>query len=891
MTRRREAPAQAERSATSKRRRAKPRSSSWPVLRSYAGERLARIALPVGGIGTGTVSLGGRGDLRDFEIMNRPAKGFTPQHTFFALWTETPDGAPVARALERVLAPPYDGGPWGSTAANHGLPRFREAVFEAAYPLAQVRLSDPDVPLRATLQAFNPFVPADAEASGIPAAVFRFVLTNPTSKPLKASVCASLQNIIGNDGMTDRAAGNRNAWRAGDGVRGLFLTSDGVDPAAEQFGTMALVTTAAGVSVTERWPRLAWGDDLLRFWDDFSHDGRLEAAHEPDVPEPVATLAPGPEVPVGSIAAETTVPAGGEAALTFLLAWHFPNRRAWDPEPPDDAPRPGAAGVGDAVVGNYYATRYADAWEVAERTARELAGLEAATVSFVRDVVETDVPEIVKEAALFNLTPLRSQTTFRTADGRFYGFEGCYEHAGSCFGSASHVWNYEHALPFLFGELARSMREVEFAHAAKDDGHMTLRVPLPIECAAGIDTASEVAAADGQMGTLVKLYREWQLSGDDAFLKALWPRARRALEFCWIPGGWDADRDGVMEGCQHTIDVEYFGPNPLTAFWYLGALRAGEEMARHLGEDDFADTCHELFARGSAWIDEYLFNGEYYEQIVVPPEDPAAIAAGLRWQHSSVDPADPQHQLAAGCVVDQLVGQLAAHVCGLGHLARPEHLRQTLVSILRHNFREQLHDHFNHMRSFALSDDRGLVMCSYPRGPRPAKPFPYFNELMTGFEYAAAIGMLYEGQTEAGLRCIQAVRERHDGHRRNPFDEPECGHHYARTMIAWAGLLACTGFSYSAVDGALAFRAADAEARYFWSTGSAWGTIEQRPVAKGKTRARLRVRHGDLKLRSLTLTGLGSAVLPEARLLGAGETFEATVPRTAGGDRRADSEV
>ena len=88
------------------------------------------------------------------------------------------------------------------------------------------------------------------------------------------------------------------------------------------------------------------------------------------------------------------------------------------------------------------------------------------------------------------------------------------------------------------------------------------------------------------------MYRDWQLSGDDELLKAHWPRVKRALEFAWIPGGWDADQDGVMEGAQHnTMDVEYFGPSPQMQFWYLGALRATEEMARSLGEDAFADQC------------------------------------------------------------------------------------------------------------------------------------------------------------------------------------------------------------------------------------------------------------------------------------------------------------
>jgi non-lysosomal glucosylceramidase len=212
----------------------------------------------------------------------------------------------------------------------------------------------------------------------------------------------------------------------------------------------------------------------------------------------------------------------------------------------------------------------------------DLDSLEKRTVDFVRDFCDSDLPDPVKESALFNVSTLRSQTCFQTPDGHLFGFEGCATQRGCCHGSCTHVWNYEVATPFLFGALARSMREIEFAHATDDQGLMSFRVGLPLGRARHFGKA----AADGQMGCLLKIYREWQLSGDDQFLRSLWPQVRKALEFCWIPGGWDADRDGVMEGCQHnTMDVEYYGPNPQMEFWYLGALRAAEEMARHMGAE------------------------------------------------------------------------------------------------------------------------------------------------------------------------------------------------------------------------------------------------------------------------------------------------------------------
>jgi uncharacterized protein (DUF608 family) len=359
------------------------------------------------------------------------------------------------------------------------------------------------------------------------------------------------------------------------------------------------------------------------------------------------------------------------------------------------------------------------------------------------------------------------------------------------------------------------------------------------------------------MGCFLKLYRDWQLCGDDKWLERLWPSVRRAMEFTWLEGGWDADQDGVMEGCQHnTMDVEYFGPNPQMGFWYLGALRAVEEMARHVGDAAFADRCRTLFENGSSWIDAKLFNGEYYEHRIMP-EKTANVRRGLRHGGNPPPPeGEPDFQLGAGCLVDQLVGQFMAHVCGLGYLANPDHIRATLRSIYRCNRQENLYAHFNNMRTFALSDEAAMLMAVYPRGRRPVRPFPYYNEVMTGFEYTAAVGMLFEGLTAEGLQCISDIRARYDGRRRSPFDEAECGHHYARAMASWAAIQALTGFGYSAVSATVTFAAL--EGKHFWASGHAWGTCEIRRDDDGRFNGELQVLGGTLQVRCLELRGIGT---------------------------------
>ena len=829
-------------------------SKEWPVLTSYDSDHLRRIALPLGGIGTGTVSLGGRGDLHDWEIVNRPAKGFTPGCCFFALYAKAAGEDAVTRALEaRIDEADYEGQN-GCALPNHGLPRFRNASFHAAYPFGQLMLSDPDVPVDVRLEAFNPLVPPDADKSGVPVAVMRFVLQNKTGKAVTASVCGSIANFIGTDGSGGESKQNFNKFKKAGKVQGLLMQSKGVDKCAEQYGTMALATlAAAGTTHRTAWEAGGWSTSILDFWDDFSADGKLTNRGLGNE-----------QAPVGSLSAAVKIPPRGSKTVTFLVTWHFPNRQTWTPKQNKD----GSACCDGNTIGNYYTTQYKDAWDAAVKTAASLKKLEAETVEFVRAFCETDLPHAVKEAALFNVSTLRTQTCFRTPDGRFFGFEGCSDKCGCCLGSCTHVWNYEHATAFLFGPLARTMREVEFAHATRENGFMSFRVSLPIARA----KESGLAAADGQMGCLMKLYRDWQLSGDDKMLEKLWPFAKRAISYCWLPGGWDGDVDGVMEGCQHnTMDVEYYGPNGQMCIWYLGALRASEEMARYMGDDDFADKCIELFERGRAWVDKNLFNGEYYEQHIRPMKEDE-IAEGCR---SSSNARKPEFQLGKACLVDQLVGQFTAHVCGLGYLVDRGNVRTTLRSIMKRNF-QQFHGHFNNMRSYVLNDEWALRMASYPRGERPRRPFPYFNEVMTGFEYAAAVGMLYEGQTANGLKSIAATRARYDGKKRSPFDEAECGHHYARAMASWAAVLALTGFEYSGVEQAMTFAANDG--LFFWSNGHAWGNCRIK-TSKSGAKIELTVKSGSLELRRLTLTGAGAAKFTPAKTVRAGKTLRVTVKK------------
>jgi non-lysosomal glucosylceramidase len=821
-------------------------ATDWPVLKKYDQEHIYKIAMPVGGIGTGTVSLGGRGNLQDWEIMSRPAKGYNPgsgrnNSPFFTLFTEI-DGKKDLRLMEGPV-PFYEfEGSSGAIATNHGLPRFKNVSFEAAYPFGQVNLSTPQVPVSVRIKSFNPLIPGETDNSSIPMALLDFELTNTTEKEISFSVCGTMQNFIGEDGSGGKASRNKNIYREEQGIKGIYFTSDGVDKNSDQWGDMSLVSTSDGiVSYRTVWLPEKWGSSILDFWDDLSTDGKLENRRDEVSEKPMASLV------ISDI-----LPPKGTKTIRFLITWYFPNRTAWSSVP----------------LKNYYSTKYSGSWDVAVKTIPVLGLLESKTIGFVNAFCKSDLPAEVKEAALFNLSTLRTQTCFRLSDGNFYAWEGCNDKSGCCFGTCTHVWNYETATALLFGDLARSMRKVEFGMATTDSGLMSFRVKLPLDNISGFAKV----AADGQMGCVIKLYREWQLSGDDAFLKELYPKAKSALSYAWKKGGWDGDQDGVMEGVQHnTMDVEYYGPNPQMTIWYLGALRAMEEMSKYLKDKEMASKCRKLFLSGSKWTDENIFNGEYYiHKISVP--DKATIPAEQLVGMGSTDYGNPDYQLGEGCLVDQLAGQYLAHVCGLGYLVKKENVGKTLQSIMKYNYVTDLSDHFNCFRSYALDNEAALLMASYPK-TRPVNPFPYFTEVMTGFEYTAAIGMLYEGQVQDGLKCITNIRDRYDGRKRNPFDEAECGHHYGRAMASWSAVPALTGFHYSGVTREIRF--GDIAGKYFWSDGYAYGTVEI-TSADGARLIELNVINGLIDISRVTIDGFGTACFKNSKSLQAGgrESFK-----------------
>ncbi|MHB0877654.1 MAG: GH116 family glycosyl-hydrolase [Anaerolineae bacterium] len=817
---------------------------------AYEGTRLDQVAFPLGGIGTGCVSLNGRGGLVDWEIFNRPNKGSVLPYSFFTIWARAEGGSPVTRVLQSPPSPPFTGQGRNGYAGlgfgvgredGAGLPHLRSATFKGEFPLAEIEFADAALPLQVRMEAYSPFIPMNADDSGLPIAVLRYQLTNTGSVPVDASIAGSMFNAVGYQGsgpfIGPHLGQNSNTVIDESALRGLHLTSAKYAAGDPRFGSLALTTTWPNTFCQEASLRAGWFDAMHDFWDHFSATGTL----------PQRSYSPSEDgsSDVGTLGLRARLQPGETVTLPFFVTWHFPNfvkywgvhRMSQDCCCGEEA-RP--------VWRNYYASQWQDALDVARYYAANEERLYRETKLFHDTLFASRLPPYVLDAVSSQASILHSPTVLRLTDGTLYGFEGCHSDAGCCEGSCTHVWNYAQTAAFLFPALERSLRDADYKYNMRADGHMGFRLQLPLGSTVWQFTH---AAADGQLGGIMKVYRDWRLCGDDDWLRSLWPKVKLALEYAWQQ--WDPDRDGVIEGIQHnTYDIEFSGPNTMMGSFYLGALRAAEEMARHLGEDDAAGTYHRIYESGRGRMERELFNGEWYMQ---KPD----------WERT------PKYQYGEGCLSDQMIGQWFARIVGLGDLFDPEHVRTTMAAIFRHNWRSDFWEHGNPQRIYALNDEAGLLLCTWPRGGRPDLPFVYSDEVWCGIEYQVASHLIYEGLVDEGLAIVKGVRDRHDGQRRNPWNEFECGSHYARSLASWAVLTALSGFSFDMPIKAIGFdpRLAAGDWRAFWSVDGAWGLFEQQ-VRDGAATATLSVAYGALPLERLVLAGIPATAAVHATIAG-----------------------
>ena len=793
--------------ATGDPRQSPPLATSKPARAyngPYTGEHLSRVAFPLGGMGAGMVCLEGTGALSHFSLRHRP-EVFNEPLVFAALSVK--GASPVARVLEgpvpswKLYGRPEAANGLGGT--SYGLPRFRSATFLARFPFGSVALEDARVPLRARITAWSPFEPGDADGASLPVAALEYALVNPTSAPIEAVFSFNARNFLS-------SARGKHSVRATRG--GFVLWGAGSPEEPWDESSFCAQVSDPDARVNAAWFRGDWFDPLTLAW----RDVETGACYDREAPRT------GNPAPGASLFVPIALAPGAEKVVTLRLSWYVGAshlRAGEDPLP--------ASGAAQPSYRAWYCERFKGIDEVAGFWAAEYDALRSRSARFSECFHDTTLAPEVIEAVAANLAILKSPTVLRQADGRLWAWEGCGDNKGCCHGSCTHVWNYAQALPHLFPALERGLRETEFNVSQDARGHQTFRAALPIRPTAH----SFHAAADGQLGGILKVYREWRISGDEGWLRRLWPRVRASLDYA--VEAWDPRHRGVVEEPHHnTYDIEFWGADGMCTSFYLAALKAALLMGEALGAP--VPLYAELLDKGRTLLERELWNGEYFVQRIEwrklraknPLETKSYVGTYSPEATALFEREGPKYQYGDGCLADGVLGAWLAAVSGVPDLLDRGKLASHLAAVHRHNLKRDLSEHANPQRpTYACGSEGGLLLCTWPRGGAPTLPFVYSNEVWTGIEYQVASHLMLLGMVEQGLELVRTCRDRYDGRVRDPFDEYECGHWYARAMSSYALLQGLSGARYDAVDKTLHLEPRIAgDFRSFLATATGYGT-------------------------------------------------------------------
>ena len=813
---------------------------------ALTGENLRCAAMPLGGIGTGTIALGGDGLLKQWQITNTVKhRAFVP-NSFFAVRTRilsTSNANPISRAL--ICTKPHDDIDFtpAKSVSDHiitknmkefvdKLPQVENIIFSGEYPISFLKFEDKSLPIETSLIAFTPFIPLDSKNSGIPVVVFQFHVKNISNEPIEVTLLGNMFNFLGWDGLkTIRGethphfGGNYNIHKRVSNWNALHLKSKTLLKSDKRYGDLTFAIDQHDAMVSPQW------ENLDKFWSMFSDTGVLSEVDHNDISEYEKTW-------TGSLAIKKVLNPGEKKVINYCLTWNFPNRKIdWHLNKSlinDDKT--------EYWVGNRYNEWFQNSFETLKYVQNNWEMLLNYTTKFHEDFFSSSIPHEILTSISATLSTIRTPTCFWIRDGTFQGFEGCHgastrkSSGGCCPLNCTHVWNYEFSLAHLFPSLERTMRETEFKmqHKLGYLPHRTV-IPLYLPQFGEIPDVGDVPPAiDGMFGMILKIYRDFLITNDRDFLKRSWEYIEKLMNFIFKE--YENESDGLITKAQpNTYDCSIYGLNTFISSLNLIALLACEQIALELDIKNWAKICREKYNFMREVIDKECWNGEYYIQ---------------KYDISEIN----KFQYGIGCLSDQLIGQWWAFHLGLGYIFPKAHVQQAIKSIVKYNYKKTLNGLKQTPREFASNYDSGLLTCSWPNGGKPEIPTLYTDEVWTGIEYEVAALCFYIGEIESGLKIIKAVRDRYDGTHRNPWNEVECGDHYVRPMSSWTLLHSLTGISYSSKLHQLSLspKINQRDFRSFFISNSAWGNVYQK-IAQNMFTYSITISYGTLELSSITI--------------------------------------
>ncbi len=801
-------------------------------------DELKYVGMPIGGVGCGQLYISGDGRLWLWDIFQSnyeregPAeeKWRLDQFTMGGLYSNprTSRGNDIHSVEQGVAIRVKEGAKAQIlTLDDQG---FDQIEFRGEYPIARVNYRKTAVPIEAQLTAFSPFIPLNVKDSAIPATILRHKITNSGIDKVEVTIGSWLENKV----CPESSDPSGIRWNEAINVNGkatVFMSAAGDElEKSKGWGNMALSLIGEDTHVNT-FTKLEGKDLSSLVFDRDNKSDKASALFSDSL--------------IGGINTSFTLEPEESKTVDFLVSWYFPYYNEYDPQGEQ------MNKIEDfAFLHRYYKINFSSAEDVADYVAKEFNRLFDTTILWNETWYGSTLPHWFLDRSFISLDCLASQTSHLFDNGRFWGWEG----VDCCQGTCTHVWQYAQGMARIFPSFEKDLRQhVDYGIAYHEKGSISYR-------AENIDSyTGHHFAMDGQLGTIIRIYREHQMSSDFEFLNRLWPKVRRSMQFIIDQ---DKDGDGLLEGQQpHTLDAAWYGPMGWISGMYLAALKSCEQMALELGDKEFATKCSTIIPLGRKNMVNKLFNGEYF--IHLPP-DYSAINTNK------------------GCHIDQVLGQSFAHQVNLPGVLPEKETISALAALWKYNFAPDAgqyaidHTTIKGNRTYVLPGEAGLMMTTWPTGgddkavpgmaDRPNDkehwigPGGYFDECMNGFEYQVASHMVWEGMLAEGLSIMKAIHQRYGASKRNPYDEVECSSHYSRSMASYGVFLAACGYHYHGPKGELGFapKISPEDFKCAFTVAEGWGTFTQKITYK-ELNSTLEIAYGSLKLNMLSLAS-GSAV-------------------------------
>lgn len=769
------------------------------------------IGMPIGGIGAGQLYLGGDGQLWFWDIFGinyKPGHLKGEEAYEFPYERSRPNEA-GARKLNQgfSVTAVVDGKKVTKKLNRDG---FKNIEFLGQYPIGEVTYHDKDFPVKMKLEAFSPFAPLDLKNSMLPATVLTFTAINTSHKEIEADISGWIENAI--------LIENRKNTK----IKGTLVN---------RYKSISENTARLECAINN--PNSIAKDQL-----DY---GTMSLSIITDDKGTIKTLKKTSSVPIskkaeliGELSSTLKLFPGKRIKVSFVLTWHFPKTNAAIFHMGKKALKNPKWLVDNAKT-RYYSEIYKDANAVSDYIIKNKEVFTANTRLWRDTWYDSSLPYWFLDRTFLNTSILASSTSTILNGGMFYGTEGGNQGVGTC----NHVWGYVQSMGRLFPELEISLREhADFKPVSEGGG---LKKDGGVRCRWYIGRM----AVDGQAGTILRTYLTHQSLKDDAFLKRNYEGAKKVMN--GLVDINDADHNGVLNGPQaNTLDGEWFGEIAWLSIHYTAALRAMSIMAKEVGDTEYSKFCLETADKGKKYIEDNLFNGEYF--------------------FHKPDPNVPKHPgVYNGNEYSQLLGQSWAYQVGLGEIIDPIKTKTALESLWRYNFTTDVGP-FRKVqeggRWYAMPGEGGLIACTWPKGGKEVLKYgrksfaDYNNECQNGYEYAATSLMMWHDMPHHSLAHIWYMHNnRYIGSKRNPWCEIEWGIHYSRSMASYGHFTAVSGYEYHGPKGFLAFapKITPWEFKSAFTGAEGWGAFEQ-TRKKDSQRNSIAIVYGKLNLKTLQLT-------------------------------------